>query len=411
MSHNFVFESKTKPKRKKIIKVVPSKPTLLDQEYTCFEKKVQTDIKDLPQLQQQLSELTEKVKEMKTRIGSLNEKELITYHSMYNEIDKINERIKTITDQDQLMSYYVTNAPILSSYYNDLQSPIHTRNSTSITRTQTQTGTIEDFIDKDQSKTKVSRTKLLNEYHKRNNPHYIPEPDINKEDYYCSNCNVYREVFSTQSLYVCPVCADEINSKLEYDKSSYKDIQQESSNYEYDRSSHFNDDLARIQGKESKVIISPVYAVIEYEFAKNGYTDWNSLTTDMAISFLCLKKYASLNVAQYSENIHKICKKFGLQPIEFTDEMEKQLKHDFSIVDSIFEKVCPSSRQNLISYPFIRYKICQMRGYPKKYLKCSKLVKNNDRLFEQDQIWYDICQETGWTYMPSSRDVDTVGVF
>ena len=402
-------ETKTKTKRKKILKTPPAKPTLLDQEYTNFEKKLQTDLKELPLLQQQLTTISTKIEDMKDRIGSLNEIELSKYHSMYDEIEYINNRIKNITDQENVMSYYINNSDILSSYYNDLQSPIHTRNSTSVTMTQT--GTIEDFIDKSDGKTKISRNKLLNEYHLRNNEHYMADPEISKQDYYCSNCNVYREVFSTQSLYVCPVCADEINSKMEYDKSSYKDIQQESSNFEYERLTHFNDDLDRIQGKENKFIPPEVYAVIEYEFTKNKYTDWNSLTPEMGTSFLCLKKYAPLKVAQYCENIHKICKKFGLQPIEFTDEMEKQLKSCFTIIDSIFEEVCPPSRQNLISYPFIRYKICQMLKYPKKYLKCSKLVKTNDRLFEQDRIWYDICQKTGWTFLPSSRDVDTIGVF
>lgn len=404
-----IIEQKPKTKRKKIVKTLAPKPTLLDQEYGNFEKKLQTDIKELPVLQQKIKDIYENIEKMKKNIGSYNEIELNKYHLMYDEIEQINCRIKTILDQDQVMSYYVNNSDILSAYYNDLQSPIHTRNSTSVTMTKT--GTIEDFIDKEDSKTKISRNKLLNEYHRRNNPHYMADPETSKEDYYCSSCNVYREVFSTQSLYVCPVCADEINSKMEYDKSSYKDIQQESSNFEYERLTHFNDDLNRIQGKENKFIPPEVYAIIEYEFTKNGYTDWNSLTIDMASSFLCLKKYSSLKVAQFCENIHKICKEFGLQPIEFTDEMEKQLKSCFSIIDSIFEEVCPSSRQNLISYPFIRYKICQMLKYPKKYLKCSKLVKTNDRLFEQDRIWYDICQKTGWAFLPSSRDVETVGVF
>jgi hypothetical protein len=71
-------------------------------------------------------------------------------------------------------------------------------------------------------------------------------------------------------------------------------------------------------------------------------------------------------------------------------------------IEEPFENNRPKHRLNLISYPYVLYKLCQLLGY-NDYLKYFTLLKSTDKLFEQDKTWKKICISNGWKFYASSR--------
>lgn len=55
--------------------------------------------------------------------------------------------------------------------------------------------------------------------------------------------------------------------------------------------------------------------------------------------------------------------------------------------------MCPARRYTL-------YKLCELLGED-KYLQFFPLLKSNEKLYKQDQIWKKICQDLRWEFIPS----------
>ena len=350
-----------------------NKKQQLDQEYNKYEKQLKNDYNSIPILRQKLEELQNLIIHYKNNIGKLNNIEINDYHEKLNEIENIETKISNIENESNLMKYYIKNGNILNKYYNNLENPSDN----------------------------INRTDLLNEYLINNDPHYVQilQPDNHND--LCSNCNVYREVMTAESHYVCPNCGEQADTIVECDKPSYKDPQQENVHFEYQRLIHCKDHLARIQAKESTQIPEIVFDIIRVEFAKSGRTNLAELNEIMVKNYL--KKYIKLGLNKYYENVHKIIYKLtGIQPVVFPIEVEEQLCSMFMKIEEPFENNRPKERRNLISYPYVLYKLCQLLGYT-EYLKYFNLLKSTSKLFEQDKIWKKICINNGWTYYPSVR--------
>lgn len=388
-----------------------SKKIMLDQEYNLQEKKFQQQDNTIDKLQLQIENLTNLANKLKSKIGKLPQEEVNKYYSYLNQIDSLGDQIEKLSQTDTQMDYYLRNSDILSTYYQDLETPLTGGTFTRKQKSLSQTGSISDFIDSGSSTStngKISRTDLLYEYQLRNNPHFVPKNEYSKVDDYCQDCGAYREVFSSDSVMVCPKCGDQVDAIVECDKPSYKDSQQESTCFEYQRLGHFKDHMARVQGKESTPIPEIIYDIIKYEFHHNGHNDWSKLTETMVRSYL--KKYSQFGYEKYFENVHKIMSYFGIQPIQFSPDTEEQFCNMFMEIEEPFESVRPSDRTNLISYPYVFYKFCQILRYD-EYLSCFNLVKCNEKLFEQDTIWKKICLKRNWPFYPSSRDGKLTGQF
>lgn len=392
-----------------------NKKNQLDQEYNKYEKQLKSDIKLIPDFKKRIRELVDETTIMKLSIGKFTTKELEQYHAKLDEIDSLRKKIKNIEDDTSVMKYYIKNGEILSKYYDNLENcpPSTAMSSSNISYKNTLSSSmgmgacqgnvsISNYIEQSES---INRNDLLNEYLINNDPHYIQtnvtNPLNNTKEDYCSQCNSYRVVLSAESLYVCPNCGEQIDTIVEYDRPSYKDPQQENVHFEYQRLNHFKDHLARIQAKESTQIPEIVFDIILVEFSKTGRTNLADLTEPMVKSYL--KKYIKLGLNKYYENVHKIIYKLtGIAPILFPIEVEQQLCNMFMKIEEPFENNRPKERRNLISYPYVLYKLCQLLGYT-EYLKYFNLLKSTDKLFEQDKTWKKICAINGWDFYPSTR--------
>ncbi len=81
-------------------------------------------------------------------------------------------------------------------------------------------------------------------------------------------------------------------------------------------------------------------------------------------------------------------------------EIEEKLRFMFKEIQPSFQRHCPVGRSNFLSYAYVLYKFCELLELD-EYLACFPLLKNRDKLYNQDRIWKLICQDMQWEFIRS----------
>lgn len=166
--------------------------------------------------------------------------------------------------------------------------------------------------------------------------------------------------------------------------------------FTYNRFSHLCEWLNSIQAKENTDVPEHVIEAVKAEFRKEGTITRGDIKPTKVRAYL--KK---LGLAKYYEHQTYIAYMLnGTPPPTFPRELENKFKTMFLTVQAPFERHCPPSRKNFLSYQYVLYKFCELLG-ERKYLKYFKLLKSHTKLHEQDVIWKKICEQLDWEYVPS----------
>lgn len=154
--------------------------------------------------------------------------------------------------------------------------------------------------------------------------------------------------------------------------------------------------ISQIQGKETTDIPEEVYDKILLEIKKQRITNMATLTTEKVRAIL--KK---LKLAKYYEHTPHIIHKLNGLPIpNFEPELEEKLRTMFKIIQPLFLKHMPKGRKNFLSYSYILFKFIQLLGRD-EFLPNFNLLKNREKLHQQDQVWKKICEELEWDFIRS----------
>ena len=78
----------------------------------------------------------------------------------------------------------------------------------------------------------------------------------------------------------------------------------------------------------------------------------------------------------------------------------EKLRIMFKQIQIPFEKYCPKSRINFLSYSYVLHKFCELLELD-DFIKCFPLLKSREKLIIQDKIWEKICFDLRWEYIPS----------
>ena len=81
-------------------------------------------------------------------------------------------------------------------------------------------------------------------------------------------------------------------------------------------------------------------------------------------------------------------------------ELEDALKRMFQSIQAPFERHCPPTRKNFLSYSYVLYKLFELLG-ERSYLPYFPLLKSHEKLYQQDVIWRNICQDLDWQFVSS----------
>jgi len=226
----------------------------------------------------------------------------------------------------------------------------------------------------------------------------VIEDEVSLEDkktfYTCEHCNSSNVFAESSCFHVCGDCGHTLT--LLGDELSYKDEQdiEKVVNYSYKRDNHFNEWLLQFQAQETTSIPSEVIEQLRSEFKKQKIKNISDITHAKVRALL--KK---LRLNKYYEHVPYISNILnGMQPPKMTQALEDRLRMMFRDIQEPFNKHCPESRKNFLSYSYVLYKFCELLGED-DYLPCFPLLKSKEKLYQQDVIWKMICKELQWEFI------------
>lgn len=378
-----------------------------------FETKTTLDtlhtnnIQKIKEKEIQLEEIINEKDEIKEKLKTVND---------YTECDQLENRLKYLeseikirNNKNEYLDYFLDTGEILYKYY-DLQEKIQDGKVTSTTCNKKKTGGIFDALEKalkENNETSVvepklkgvsSRDVLLEDYLKVKHPEFVKPSNSIVEDTFgeCPECEKEMVFSSNEAILTCTLCGFQESILIDSDKPSYKDPPREVSYYAYKRINHFNEWLAQFQAKESTEIPSEVLDLILVELKKERILDTKNIKQAKVREIL--KK---LKLNKYYEHVPHIINKLNGQhgPL-MSREVEEKLRFMFKEIQPSFVKHCPPERNNFLSYSYVLYKFCELLNLD-EYLHCFPLLKNRDKLYNQDKIWQKICEELKWEYLRS----------
>ena len=195
-----------------------------------------------------------------------------------------------------------------------------------------------------------------------------------------------------EGVLICNSCYTNIQYLIENEKPSYKEPPKEICFYAYKKINHFKEILAQFQGKETTQIPPEVVENLKLQIKKERI-DKSKLTYLKTKDIL--KK---LGFNKYYEHINFIKDKIGIKPPIISQELEEILCNFFMEIQYPYAKHCPDYRVNFLHYYYVLFKLFELLGQD-DYLKEIPMLKDRDKLIEQDNIWKKICAELDWEFI------------
>jgi hypothetical protein len=312
-----------------------------------------------------------------------------------------------LSSNSQVYDYFFTAGELLFNYY-DLQEKIQDGVQTISKQVKVKPGSVlaalqeSSPVSKKASSTPVhqpeGRDVLLEKYMQKINPENAKVQSNISEDPHglCEKCDIEMKFSPIEALFFCEQCGFQEFVLIDSDKPSYKDPPREVTYYAYKRINHFNEWLAQFQAKESTEIPEDIFQAILEELKKERIVSVEDIKQVKIREIL--KK---LRCTNFYEHVPYILNRInGKTAPVMSREIEEKLRFMFKEIQSSFVKHCPKTRSNFLSYSYVLYKFCELLELD-DYLQCFPLLKNRDKLYNQDKIWERICTDLRWQFIRS----------
>eukprot|EP00798_Chlamydomonas_sp_ICE-L_P017341 gene17341-23647_t len=216
-------------------------------------------------------------------------------------------------------------------------------------------------------------------------------------DRVCPHCDSTRHMLNMQDgCIMCMQCRSVEYILIDHDKPTYKDPPKDAACFAYKRINHLNEWLNQVQGKETTEIPEDVFMNIIMEIKKQKITNMATLTPKRIRAIL--KKIDS---NKYYEHIPHIMHRLnGIPTIHMPPDLEDKVRFMFCAIQIPFLKYQPPKRKNFLSYAYCLHKMMQLLEKD-QYLVNFPLLKSREKLYQQDQIWKNICEDVRWDFIPS----------
>jgi hypothetical protein len=377
---------------------------------TTLDNLHQIQISQMQKEKESLSGLEKLIQEYEEKMKDVTD---IVIKTQYEE--KIQVLLKKKEDWQEskpIYDYFFETGEILYNYY-DLQDKINSGTSSAPTRiVKAKPGSVlaalqegDNMIRDDARHVKKGghheqegREVLLEKYLLRVDPEHAKTAVTSFEDPHgmCEICEKEMTFSANEALFFCDGCGHQEFVLIDSDKPSYKDPPREVTYYAYKRINHFNEWLAQFQAKESTEIPEDVFQAILEELRKERITNTEGIKPAKIREIL--KK---LKCTNFYEHVPYILNRInGKTAPVMSREVEEKLRFMFKEIQSSFIKHCPKTRSNFLSYSYVLYKFCELLELD-NYLQCFPLLKNRDKLYNQDKIWEKICTDLRWQFIKS----------
>ena len=381
---------------------------------TTLDNLHQIQMGQLQKEKDELFKLEEKIKEYKKLLDSTSD---IVLKMQYEEsMQQLLRKKEDWTANKPVYDYFFETGEILYNYY-DLQEKIQKGDSMMPVRvvkakpgsvlaalqegapaSSVEEGHVKTSHSTKQDKAQEGREVLLEKYLRKVDPEHAKATVTTFEDPngLCERCDKEMTFSANEALFFCDSCGYQEFVLIDSDKPSYKDPPREVTYYAYKRINHFNEWLAQFQAKESTEIPEDVFQAILDELKKERITNTESIKPSKIREIL--KK---LKCTNFYEHVPYILNRInGKTAPVMSREVEEKLRFMFKEIQSSFIKHCPKNRSNFLSYSYVLYKFCELLELD-NYLQCFPLLKNRDKLYNQDKIWEKICAELRWQFIKS----------
>jgi hypothetical protein len=334
----------------------------------------------------------------------------IVLKSQYEDsINSLRKKKEDLLNNKPVYDYLFGAGEILFNYY-DLQDKIQSGNQVGVSKVmKAKPGSVlaalqkGDHLQQEQKsapaqKEREGREVLLEKYLQKVDPEHAKAAITSFEDPHgmCEMCDKEMTFSNNEALFFCDSCGHQEFVLIDSDKPSYKDPPREVTYYAYKRINHFNEWLAQFQAKESTEIPEDVFQAILEELKKERITNAESIKPGKVREIL--KK---LKCTNFYEHVPYILNRInGKNAPVMSREVEEKLRFMFKEIQGSFVKHCPKTRSNFLSYSYVLYKFCELLELD-NYLQCFPLLKNRDKLYNQDKIWQLICKDLSWEFIRS----------
>jgi hypothetical protein len=385
-----------KPKAAKKIKICKKYTTTLDSKHNEFVNEfIKDEFDKIPRLKEEKYELT---------------KQLALDNSLVIEdIMDIKDRIKEITENIKELkakktNYFLNNSKYIFEYFENKKNinnvednkVVSSKNQLLFNIFKQKQMVTDTDTDKDKDKNISENNKnLVQKYLSNIDETFLDMTSFVRETDICQYCYKGEMIpLDDEGVLICNVCAVSIPYLIENEKPSYKEPPKEVCFYAYKKINHFKEILAQFQGKETTQIPEEVIIQIQQQIKKERI-GLEQLTHNKTKEIL--KK---LGFNKYYEHIAFIKNKLGIKPPIFSPELEDTLYNLFSEIQSPYAKTCPDYRVNFLNYYYVLFKICELLEET-QYLHEIPLLKDREKLIEQDETWKKMCVELNWEFIPT----------
>lgn len=376
---------------------------------TTLDNLHKLQINELQQETNGIDDIAKRIQLLETSLESIND--VIVKNKKEDQIVVLRRKLKELNENKPTYDYFFETGEILYKYY-EIQEKIHQGGRFSGgTQMKAKPGSVlaalaggdSEFSNNEKSSSKSKdkeegREVLLEKYLMKIDPEHAITPVTTFEDPYgmCDKCDKEMTFSTNEALFYCDVCGYQEFVLIDSDKPSYKDPPREVTYYAYKRINHFNEWLAQFQAKESTEIPEDVFQAILEELKKERITSVESIKPTKIREIL--KK---LKCTNFYEHVPYILNRInGKTAPVMSREIEEKLRFMFKEIQASFIKHCPKNRSNFLSYSYVLYKFCELLELD-DYLKCFPLLKNRDKLYNQDKIWKLICSDLKWECIKS----------
>lgn len=371
-----------KPKTNKNIKVTKKNSTTLDGKHKEFINEFSIDDQDI------IPKLEKEREELKQKMG----KENLTIEQLLDYKDRILEiRIMIKELKQKKKEYYLNNSKHIFDYFEDKQniSKKETTSKNKLLNTFFKIDTGEEQTANNVTKESSIFQKYLSNIDESflDINMYIHPTDI------CQYC-FKGELISMEDegVLICNTCFRNIPYLIENEKPSYKEPPKEVCFYAYKKINHFKEILAQFQGKETTQIPIDVIEFLKLQIKKER------ISLDKMTYYKTKELLKKLGFNKYYEHINFIKDKLGIKPPIISQELEETLCNFFMEIQYPYAKHCPDYRVNFLHYYYVLFKLFELLG-EKHYLPEIPMLKDREKLIEQDTIWKKICEELNWEYI------------
>lgn len=381
-----------KPKATKKIKVCKKYTTTLDSKHKEFVNEFTKDEFDnIPKLKEERYSLYKQL-EIETDLTIDDKMEI------KDRIKEINENIKELKIKKN--NYYLDNSKFIFEYFENKKSINNVEETNKVVTSKNQLlfnifKIKQDEYDKDKNIDENKNKNIVQKYLSNIDESFLDINAFVRETDICQFCYKGEMIpLDDEGVIICNICAVNIPYLIENEKPSYKEPPKEVCFYAYKKINHFKEILAQFQGKETTQIPDDVVEQIHLQIKKERIGI--ELLTHQKTKEI-LKK---LGFNKYYEHIAFIKNKLGIKPPVFSPELEDTLCNLFMEIQSPYAKTCPDYRVNFLNYYYVLFKFCELLEET-QYLHDIPLLKDREKLIEQDETWKKMCIELDWEFIPT----------